>query len=111
MIHVLKSWPNNFRALAGGRRVDIRTTTDRSFAAGDYVLLREYQPDRAVCTVHGAQRCRQGCDNYTVAGGEHTGSLLLAQVTNVLVGSGEPETLLPTGTAALSLQVLDEKIS
>ncbi len=47
MIHELKCWPEFFGAIASGtKRFELRKTTDRAFAVGDVLHLREYDPNR-----------------------------------------------------------------
>ena len=43
MQHDLKVWPEYFRALAHGKRFEVRKN-DRNFQVGDELLLREYAP-------------------------------------------------------------------
>lgn len=43
--HDLKTWPASFEEiLKGTKRFEVRKTTDRIFAIGDLLLLREYDP-------------------------------------------------------------------
>jgi ASC-1-like (ASCH) protein len=43
--HTLKLWPQYFDAVADGRkRFEVRSTRDRTFAVGDVLVLREWDP-------------------------------------------------------------------
>lgn len=43
--HTLKLWPAYFDAVADGRkRFEVRSTRDRTFAVGDVLVLREWDP-------------------------------------------------------------------
>lgn len=43
--HALKTWPAYFDAVADGRkRFEVRSTRDRTFAVGDVLVLREWDP-------------------------------------------------------------------
>jgi len=43
--HTLKSWPAFFRAIKDGTKpYDLRDMSDRVFAVGDVLTLREYDP-------------------------------------------------------------------
>lgn len=49
--HELKCWPRFFEAIARGeKRHDLRRATDRDFRPGDWLLLREFDPDRDAFT-------------------------------------------------------------
>ena len=44
-IHVLKSWPEHFAPLLAGRKRAELRLNDRAFAEGDWLVLREYDPE------------------------------------------------------------------
>lgn len=44
-VHILKCWPESFRALvAGDKRHEVRKD-DRGYMVGDYLLLQEFDPE------------------------------------------------------------------
>jgi hypothetical protein len=45
--HELKCWPHAFDAIKDGRKTfEVRSNKDRDFDAGDYLLLRRWDPER-----------------------------------------------------------------
>ena len=46
MIHVLKAWPEPFRAMWSGDKTAEFRRDDRQFQVGDWLELTEYDPDR-----------------------------------------------------------------
>jgi len=46
-MHVLKTWPAPFQAIADGRKKHEVRKADRSFKVGDVIRLREWDPERA----------------------------------------------------------------
>ncbi len=44
-VHELKSWPDEFDALAGGEKQHEVRRFDRDFMVGDWILLRRYDPE------------------------------------------------------------------
>ena len=47
MIHDLKTWPDDFAAIANGTKTHEARKADRDFAVGDTLRMREYDPQRA----------------------------------------------------------------
>jgi len=46
VVHDVKCWPHLFTAIARGeKRHDLRRSSDRNYAVGDRLLLREYDND------------------------------------------------------------------
>lgn len=46
MLHELRTWPKQYRAVVDGQKMhEVRTTIDREFSVGDTLLLREWNPD------------------------------------------------------------------
>lgn len=68
--HELKTWPQFFRRVWDGSKTFEVRRDDRGFSVGDYLLLREYDPDR----------------DDLPAGQRYTGRELTAQVTYLLKG-------------------------
>lgn len=78
-VHVLKTWPEFFTAVASGeKRHEIRAH-DRNFNVGDRLLLREYDPN---------------ADTYT-------GKSLRVRVTYLTTA------FLPAGMIAMSIELMD----
>ena len=50
MVHDLKSWPELFEAIIAGSKLHELRRTDRAFAVGDELLLREFDPKSAAYT-------------------------------------------------------------
>lgn len=48
MIHELKTWPEPFEAMCSGHKSHEIRKDDRSFAVGDLLDLREWDPDTQV---------------------------------------------------------------
>ncbi len=49
--HAVKSWPHLFDAtLSGAKRHEMRRRGERDYRVGDFLLLREYDPARALYT-------------------------------------------------------------
>ena len=47
VLHSLKIWPRYFEAVKKGLKTfEVRVEDDKKFAFGDYVTLKEYDPDR-----------------------------------------------------------------
>lgn len=79
MEHALKTWPDHFAAVkAGDKRAELRAD-DRQppFAAGDNLVLQEFEPGR----------------------GLYTGRTLLVRITHVARGG-----VVPAGHALLSVR-------
>ena len=101
-VHELKTWPEYWDALAGGfKKVEIRKN-DRSFREGDYLLLRQWVPNRNTIRISKGEE-----DELLV--GEYTGRCVMAKVTHILTSHSPPGGLLPTGYVAMSIDVLDVK--
>lgn len=78
-VHELKTWPEFFNAVENGDKpFEVRRCDDRSFAVGDVLILREYDP---------------GAETYT-------GRECAREVTYVLVGPP----FLPDGLAVMGLK-------
>ena len=78
-IHELKTIPPYFDDVASGRKTfEVRQTFDRTFAAGDVLRLREWQPER-VQTV---------AELLQTSGGTYTGRVVCVRVVYVLTGPG-----------------------
>lgn len=56
-IHELKSWPDQFDALSSKKKTHEVRRFDRDFKVGDFVLLREYDPETK--TYSGRQLLRE----------------------------------------------------
>ena len=46
MIHILKTWPLFFEAVKDGKKQFEIRFDDRGYAAGDHLVLREYDPEK-----------------------------------------------------------------
>ena len=70
-IHDLKTWPGVFNATLSGRKTAEYRFNDRNFKCGDYLNLREYQPESET----------------------YTGESLLVEITHIVRGGnfGIPE--------------------
>lgn len=44
-IHILKTWPQYFSRVESGQKTFEVRKNDRDFQVGDYLLLKEYDPD------------------------------------------------------------------
>lgn len=84
MIHQLKTWPEQFRALKSGHKTFELRKNDRPFAAGDIVRLREWEP----------------------AAAEYTGAVLDRYVSHIMVNSAFGG--LAEGYCILSLREVDD---
>lgn len=51
--HELKTWPGPFAEVKAGRKLHEVRDNDRGFAAGDVVVLREWDPTPSLYTPHG----------------------------------------------------------
>ena len=49
-VHVLKTWPEQFRAITDGIKTHEVRDNDRGFRVGDYLRLREYELRRSAFT-------------------------------------------------------------
>ena len=47
MIHELKIWPEYYKAVRDGRKTFEIRNNDRNFKIGDYLTLKEYDPETA----------------------------------------------------------------
>ena len=94
-VHVLKTWPEPFEAVAKGiNRFEVRKD-DRGFAVGDRLALREWIP-REPPAVRGK---RPEAVEWI---GEYTGRVIMARVTYLLRG---PAFGLPAEMVVMSLDV------
>ncbi len=85
-IHVLKVWPEQYRALADGRKTFEIRKQDRPFAVGDILRLQEWAP----------------MDGHK-SGGDYIGSPILTRLITYIVPGGEwglPEGLCVMGLAS-----------
>lgn len=81
--HTLKLWPAYFDAVADGtKRFEVRSTRDRTFAVGDVLVLREWDPQTET----------------------YSGRSVMVLVTFVVEGAP----FLPEGTAVLSIDAAHE---
>lgn len=100
--HDLKTWPEPFAALwSGAKRAEFRKT-DRPFAAGDLLRLREWSPverDRwvAAWTGRGLPHVEDAANARA-----YTGRSILARVTDITTGFG-----IPQGYAMLSIEEVE----
>jgi len=46
MTHELKTWPESFRAVKHGIKTFEVRKDDRNFQVGDYLILKEYDPEK-----------------------------------------------------------------
>jgi hypothetical protein len=53
MIHLLKTWPDQFEAMARGEKEFENRIDDRDFMVGDILVLREYDPSRVTNSYSG----------------------------------------------------------
>lgn len=54
--HLLKTWPEYFRAVADGSKTFEIRVNDRDFAAGDILVLQEFDPKHGEYTGQELQR-------------------------------------------------------
>lgn len=66
MVHELKTWPVYFRRIFEGDKTFEVRKCDRDFQIGDFLTLKEYDPDK----------------------NEYTGKLLSVYITYILHGGG-----------------------
>ena len=86
MIHDLKIWTCFFDDVAEGRKTCELRRNDRAFYVGDFLLLREWDPEGLGC---------------------YTGREVAVVVTHITRPSGVPElNLLPAGHVALSIRLV-----
>lgn len=89
MVHALKTWPEPFQLVWDRRKLFEIRKSDRSFSAGDLLVLREWDPCR------GPWDKRQG----------YTGRAIVAEVRHVEYGTwGLPEDL-----AVLGIDIIDRQ--
>lgn len=83
-VHELKTWPDPFQETKSGHKRHEFRKDDRSFQAGDVLILREYNPPLA--------------EGLT---GLYTGRAIARRVTSITRG---PDFGVPAGYAAMSLE-------
>lgn len=72
--HELKCWPRFFRAIESGEKTfDVRKGEDRVYRKGDWLMLREFNPDNS----EGVQDLEPG----------YTGDIFYKQITYVMHGT------------------------
>ncbi len=83
--HELKCWPKFFRAIESGEKTfDVRQGESRTYKKGDWLMLREFNPDDA----EGVQDIEPG----------YTGAVIYKQITYVMHGTmGLPEDVWALG--------------
>lgn len=91
MIHELKTWPDDFQAVADGLKTHEARCADRPFKVGDVLLLREWRPFIAALCHWRATRLL----------GRYTGRSLVAKVTHLTRGQYG----LPPDLAIMSIRV------
>lgn len=94
VVHDLKSWPQFFRDVVRGAKTVEMRLNDRNYHEGDILVLREWDPPS------------KGPCPSSEWGGRYTGSVVLAEVRHILVGSGPILAALPDGWIAMSIQVI-----
>ena len=86
-VHQIKSWPKYFEATLHGEKTAEFRRNDRDYIEGDYLLMREWNPEKA------EQK-------------PYTGRYLLAKITHIMEPE-EPWIGIPPGYIILSIKVLD----
>ncbi len=89
MLHELKTWPAEFAEVLSGRKTHEIRKTDRPFAVGDTLLLREWDPTRGTW-------------------GGHTGKALAVVVTALTPGGTWG---LPSNVCAMSIRVAKAQLA
>lgn len=99
-IHELRSWPDEFDAIASGeKKADFRKN-DRGFAEGDLIILQEYVPTPDEWASNGRDPELAYGEDYEP--GTLTGEFCLVRITHITdasFGFGVPE-----GYALLSIE-------
>lgn len=54
-VHIVKSWPHQFRAILDERKTAELRKNDRNYKVGDCLLLREWNPSRQLYTGRSAK--------------------------------------------------------
>lgn len=88
--HELKCWPESFEAIyVGAKTADLRNDDDRVFEVGDWILLREWEPQTQL----------------------YTGRHVVVEVTHVDGDDINPKRTpwVPEGWALLSISIIEPK--
>lgn len=84
-VHELKTWPDPFLELKGGKKHHEFRKDDRGFQCGDVLILREFTPPAPGGLLSGL----------------YTGRVLARRITSITRG---PDFGIPEGYAAMSLE-------
>lgn len=98
--HVLKTWPEEFKAVVSGEKTHEWRRDDRPFSVGDDLLLEEFEPCPK-CNAKGGECCSE-------PHGVYTGRLAKASVTYI---TRSPGFGIPDGWLVMSVSVkkLDDR--
>ena len=100
-LHVLKCWPHPFDAVWHGEKThEIRKTDDRSFALGDRLLMREYDPHKPLPHASAGMG-----DTTRDESARYSGRWILVRVAHITHGT---EFGLPQDLCVMSITIVDK---
>ncbi len=116
-VHELKCVSPHFENLSRGKRIEVRSTADRTFAVGDHLKLRHYIPapkdeNGQPVPVRDAEGklVLDANEQPTMVQARYSGSIAdLMRITHVLTHEQFPDGIKP-GYAALSLEPVDDRV-